>query len=327
MSAISTQNAWRMHSQHSVESIKQLASGTKLTATGFNSSTYIQSSKATNSLRSLEMATRNINDAISMLNSIDSTAQNIQRSIINMQAVAMSESDLLQDNHAGDKGRICDYFQAALEGINDMAAGHSWNGKNFMVGGGENNHTTTELAFSVNVGGSDTTDNFQISLKSFHPHSTVDRDGHFFGSAAAPNIADLNRSAGTDTHVYGDAALYHGSQARFGRPGTGAPYDEGHLHGDNKNAIDNTLIQLDRALDGITAERGRLGSFLSRLTQMAENVSSEILNKRIQKSQIEDTDYASEVAQLSKAEILKQSSTAVLIQLNNKGENLLQLLQ
>jgi flagellin-like hook-associated protein FlgL len=248
------------------------------------------------------------------------TASNIQNSLIDMRTVAMSESDLLQNTYWGDKGKICDYFQQVEEGIIDMVNGHSWNGQNFMTGGGENNHTTTTLNFSFNAGGSDTSDNIQIELKSFHPHSAIDRDGQFHGNPAAPNLPDLNKTAGTDTHVYGDAALYHG------HPLTGAPYKEGHLHGDNRDAIDHTIIQLDRAISGLTAERARLGGFLSRLSHMADNVTNEILNSRVRKSQIEDTDVASQVAEFSKREILKQTSIAMLTQINRKGSELLELL-
>ena len=44
-----------------------------------------------------------------------------------------------------------------------MVDGHSWNGQNFMIGGGENNHTTTTLNFSFNAGGSDTSDTFKLN--------------------------------------------------------------------------------------------------------------------------------------------------------------------
>ena len=243
-----------------------------------------------------------------------------------MRTVAMSESDLLQNTYWGDKGKICDYFQQAEEGIIDMVNGHLWNGQNFMTGGGENNHTTTTLNFAFNAGGADTSDTVQIELKSFHPHSAIDRDGLFWGDPDTPNLPDLNKSAGTDTHVYGDAALFHGSQGRYGRPNTGAPYKEGHLHGDNRDAIDHTIIQLDRAIDGLTAERARLGGFLSRLSHMADNVSGEILNTRVRKSQIEDTDVASQIAEFSKRQILKQTSMAMLTQINRKGSDLLELL-
>lgn len=320
IAAISTQNALRMHNLRSMESMEQLSTGKKLAVSRSNSSVHVQSSKNTAALRSLEMASRSINNAISLINSIDVTASNIQNSLIDMRTVAMSESDLLLNTYWGDKGKICDYFQQVEEGIIDMANGHSWNGQNFMIGGGENNHTTTTLSFAFNAGGADTSDTVQIELKSFHPHSAIDRDGQFWGNPAAPNFPDLNKSAGTDTHVYGDAALYHG------HPLTGAPYKEGHLHGDNRDAIDHAIIQLDRAIDGITAERARLGGFLSRLSHMADNVSGEILNSRVRKSQIEDTDVASQIAEFSKREILKQTSMAMLTQINRKGSDLLELL-
>ena len=320
IAAISTHNALRMHSLRSIESMEQLSTGKKLSVSRSNSSVHVQSSSNTAALRSLEMAARSINDAISLFNSIDVTASNIQNSLIDMRTVAMSESDLLQNTYWGDKGKICDYFQQVEEGIIDMVNGHSWNGQNFMTGGGENNHATTTLNFSFNAGGSDTSDNIQIELKSFHPHSAIDRNGQFHGNPAAPNLPDLNKTAGTDTHVYGDAALYHG------HPLTGAPYKEGHLHGDNRNAIDHTIIQLDRAISGLTAERARLGSFLSRLSHMADNVTDEILNARVHKSQIEDTDVARQVAEFSKREILKQTSMAMLAQINRQGSELIELL-
>ena len=318
--AIATQNMWRMHNAQSSAAMTQIATGSRLSVPGTNSSEYIQASKNTAELRSLEMATRNINDAISLINTIDRTANNIQNGLMEMRAVAVSESDLLQDNYGGDKGRICDFLQETLEGIRDLASNHSWNGTNFMIGGGQNDHTTTALDFSVNVGGADTGDNFQMTFKSFHPHSTVDRNGSFFGNPAAPNLPDLNKSAGTDTHVYGDAALYHGDRA-------GRPYTEGHLHGDNRNAISHTIIQLDRAIEGITAERARLSSYLNRLNRMAENTISEVLHVKNRKSQIEDANFALQVAEFSKREILTQTSMAMLAQINQRGASLLQLLQ
>ena len=326
IAAVSTHNALRMHNLRSIEAMEQLSTGKRPSTSRSNSSVHVQSSTNTAALRSLEMAARNINDAISLFNSIDVTASNIQNSLIDMKTVAMSESDLLQNTYFGDKGKICDYFQQAEEGIIDMVNGHTWNGQNFMIGGGENNHTTTTLNFSFNAGGTDASDTIEIELKSFHPHSAIDRNGNFWGNPAAPNLPDLNKSAGTDTHVYGDAALYHGSQGRHGFPDTGAPYKEGHLHGDNRDAIDHTIIQLDRAISGLTAERARLGGFISRLSHMADNVTNEILNTRVRKSQIEDTDVASQIAEFSKREILKQTSMAMLTQINRKGSELLELL-
>ena len=324
MSAVTSYNSWRIHSQQSVDSMRQISTGKKLSVEGLNSSTYIQASNATNSMRSLVIGTRNVNSAIALIGSIDSTASNIQKSLIDMRTVAMTESDLLLDNHAGDKGRICDYFQQAEEGIIDMANSHSWNGQNFMIGGGENDETTTLLNFFVNAGGSDASDTLQMTFKSFHPHSALDTTRgagwSFWGNPAAPNLPDLNKTAGTDTHAYGDAAMYHANLA-------GDPYKEGHLHGDNQLGIDHTIIQLDRAINGVTTERARLGAYLSRLNQMADNIAAETLSAKRTNSEKWDANYAKTVSAFSKNEILKNSSMAILAQANQRESGLLQLLQ
>ena len=59
---------------------------------------------------------------------------------------------------------------------------------------------------------------------------------------------------------------------------------------------------------------------------MADNVTNEILNSRVRKSQIEDIDVASQIAEFSKREILKQTSMAMLTQINRRGSELLELL-
>jgi len=320
MSAITSYNSWQLHSQHSIESMERLSTGKRVQPSNSNSSTYVQATTATNALRSLEMAARNINDAIGLVNSIDATASNIQKSLIQMKTVATSESDVLIDQHAGDKGRICDFIQQAEEAIIDMASNHSWNGQNFMIGGGENDHTTTLLNFVVNAGGSDATDNFQMNLKSFHPHSAIDRTpaNGLYGDAADPNLPVLNKTAGTDTHAYGDAAMYIGTPNVF---------QEGHLHADTTGAVDHTILQLDRAIEGVTTERARLGAYLNRLNKMADNIQDEVLSSRKTKGQIVDTDYAYTAANFSKTEILKNSAMAILAQANHRGSRLLELLQ
>ena len=93
--AIATQNMWRMHNAQSTAAMTQIATGSRLSVSGTNSSEYIQASKNTAELRSLEMATRNINDAISLINTIDTTAANIQNGLIDMRAVAVSELSLI----------------------------------------------------------------------------------------------------------------------------------------------------------------------------------------------------------------------------------------
>jgi flagellin-like hook-associated protein FlgL len=266
------------------------------------------------------MATRNVNDAIGLVNSIDTAAQNIQNSLIRMKTVSMSESDLLVNLYGGDKGRICDFLQQTEEAIIAIAVGHSWNGLNYMIGGGENDHTTTVYTFDAWAGGSGATGNLQMTFKSWHPHSAIDRTmAHgIYGDPADPDIPVLNATAGTDTHAYGDAAMYRGNPNVFA---------EGHLHGDTQEAIDHTIIQLDRAIAGVTNERARLGAYMKRLSKIADNVQGGALSAQRTESQVVDADYAHAAAEFSKNEILKKSSMAIIAQANRRGSKLLELLR
>ena len=138
----------------------------------------------------------------------------------------------------------------------------------------------------------------------------------FYGNPNAPDLPILNASAGTDTHAYGDAALYtrfHGS--------------EGGWHTDNMSVSQHSLIQMDRAIDGITRERARIGAYITRLNQASEASLDSVVAAKSQHSQVTDTNYAKEVTELSKSQILAQTATAILTQASKNKDSLLALLQ
>jgi flagellin len=312
-------NALKSHNLNSAQHVKQLVTGERLSSNPLNQSSYIKAGVATSALRSAEVAMLNINTATSLVQSIDSSAKLIQDKLMGMRDLAMTAQATLGDGFVGgvvgDKGQICLAMRQAQDSITDTVNRFNWNGMNFMLGGGQNNHTTTARAFNINVGGSGVADNIQMSFKSFHPMSAVDTNGSFFGNAAAPNLPNLNKSAGTDTHAYGDAAMYSGISV--GR----------YLHVDNFGAVSHTLVQLDRAIDGVSTERMRLAGYLERLSSVADLKQSEIINAQKTKSLIVDADYARQVAGFSKTQILKQTATAMLAQVNRRGSAILELLE
>lgn len=346
INAAVSHNSMRLQNQSSLESMNRLSTGNRITSGSTNAASYTRSGTAIDALRTSIIAAQSINQATALINSVDTSAALIESQLQNMLEQTMRVSDTLIDFYAGDKGIICDYLQQASESIIDIANNHNFGGKNFMVGGNawpawqselrqdgtqiffgrvntQPDETTTALNFNLLSGGGDS---FTFTLKSFHPYSTVSVNrpyslaGRFYGSVAAPNIPVLNKTAGTDTHAYGDAALYHGD-------GAGNPYVEGHLHTDTKAAAGHTILQLNLAIEGITRERSRLGSIRSRLIQMADANQNTALHATNTKSLITDAEFASNVAQLSKSQILTQTTTAMLAQANLEGSRLLELLR
>ena len=327
-------NALRIHNTQSLSSMNQLATGIKSQNLASN---YVQSANATTSVRSLAMGVQNTNQAIALIQSIDTTASRISNQLLEIKDRAMLVQDTIESNYANDAGILCDFVEFAMESIIEMVNNHSFSGRNFMIGGGENSSTTTALPYTVNTtGNSSTGGSIQMTLKSFHPYSTWSMNAPFYGDPDNPDTPDLNAAAGTDTHAYGNASLYGGSLARFNagqllRPDGSLLYPsamrEANWHTDTFDGTTHTLIQADRAIAGITAERARLGGYLSQLTRTAETSLDSLEEAKRLKSQIVDTDYAKEVAQLSRSQILAQSATAMVAQANTNGKSLLTLLQ
>ena len=92
------------------------------------------------------------------------------------------------------------------------------------------------------------------------------------------------------------------------------------------NAARSAVTSLDAAIDEINRERSYVGSEQNKLQFTMSNLTSTINSIETARSNIEDVDYALEMSELSKNQILVQSSTAMLAQANMVSQNVLQLL-
>jgi flagellin len=85
---------------------------------------------------------------------------------------------------------------------------------------------------------------------------------------------------------------------------------------------------VNEALDQITSLSGRLGGFQKETLQTNQaTLTSTVTALTNSQSTIQDADFAAETANLTRAQILVQSGTAVLKIANKNPENVLTLLQ
>lgn len=81
------------------------------------------------------------------------------------------------------------------------------------------------------------------------------------------------------------------------------------------------------ALKNVNATRASLGASQSRLQSVVNNLSNNVTNLSDARSRIEDADFSTETANLAKAQILSQASTAMLAQANQSQQGVLSLLR
>lgn len=89
---------------------------------------------------------------------------------------------------------------------------------------------------------------------------------------------------------------------------------------------DAAIDALDTAITTIDSARSGLGSFQNRLESALDNIASTSSNLSAARSRIEDADYAVEVSNMTRAQILQQAGTSVLAQANQVPQSVLSLL-
>ena len=87
------------------------------------------------------------------------------------------------------------------------------------------------------------------------------------------------------------------------------------------------MSTLDDALNSVDQLRSDLGAIQNRFQSTIANLSNTVTNLSAARSRIEDADYAVEVSNMTRAQILQQAGTSVLAQANQVPQGVLSLLR
>lgn len=90
---------------------------------------------------------------------------------------------------------------------------------------------------------------------------------------------------------------------------------------------DDALATLDSAINKVDEARSKLGAVQNRFESTINNLNNTVTNLSASRSRILDADYATEVSNMSKGQILQQAGTSVLAQANQVPQSVLSLLR
>ena len=91
--------------------------------------------------------------------------------------------------------------------------------------------------------------------------------------------------------------------------------------------VDPVILALDTAISTISAQRATMGAVQSRFDSVIGNLQISVENQSAARSRIMDTDFASETANLSRAQILQQAGNAMVAQANQLPQQVMALLR
>lgn len=271
-------NSSNFKSQRTIASVIQSTNETQIPVRNMNSASYVKAPAELNTINS-DTVSRRVNNVTALIQSVDASAASIENKLTEIQDLAIQD------------GCGCQTIKRAMEAISKVANEYTWNGVNYMAGGGEKDQTTTQLNIKVNDA-DNSEQSLKISFKSFDPMSAVDTDGE--DSPVIPNLPDLNKSDGTDTHAYGDAALYSGSDSK------------NHLHTHTEAMREHAIIQLTRAIDGISSERARLAGYLKKIYMISKASQKRDTDLSQRHDQIQGREQARLIAKFLKENLLSR---------------------
>jgi len=305
------QNAIRINEQQMSVAMERLSTGSRINSAKDDAAGLAISERMSSQISGLNMATRNANDAISMLQTIEGATKEISNMLGRMRELTVQSASGTYTST--DRAALDLEFGALMDEISRIAKNTEWNGDGVLQGTLSQNYSSddTALAKTIQIG-TDSGQTMALSIKTWVP-TVASADTDNIGSFG--NGDGANSAYGATTALFGDAdsASDLTNQVRL-----------------NITSVANTvdaLQEIDNAINGAAAERAKYGAYMSRLQHASDNLQNVSTNTAASRSQIADADYAAETTELARTQIISQASTAMLAQANQVKQTVLSLLK
>lgn len=155
------------------------------------------------------------------------------------------------------------------------------------------------------------------------PASDGYRDGELDGLTL-----QVDSGTGGSFQIGPDNTAVHRFEVNIGdMRATGAQLNLSGISVSTLESARSIISTIDLAIDTVSGQRGDLGAIQNRMGFTIRSLENAIENLQASESSIRDADIAEEVSKFTRAQILVQSSTALLAQANAVPQNALTLLQ
>jgi len=291
--------------------MERLSSGKRINSAKDDAAGGAVAAKLRADISSISQAVRNTNDGISLINTYDGAAQEIESVLIRMRQLATQAKTGTYETQ--DMALAAKEYDQLKSEIRRIAQVTTFN--RLVVGNGSAASTGATQDFSIYVGAdpSRSGNNITFTAGSLDLNNATSAAGNFTvfaggvtGRATAGGLGTIEATTATATSN-----------------NTSGEYGDGTVAGNATVA----LQQIDKALNSLASKRATAGALINRLEHTVSNLLN--VNQRLQEavSGIEDADYAAESANLARGMVLAQAGTAMLAQANQQPQYILQLLK
>jgi flagellin len=277
-----TKNERAMH-----QAMERLSTGQRINNAGDDAAGLAISSRMTSQLNGLNMAVRNANDAISMVQTADGALVEVTNMLQRMRELGVQA--MTGSNSATDRDALHTELTALIAAVEDVASDTQWNGTNLLDG------TAGSTDFQVGANASQT-----INV----------------------TFADINTANGDAS-----SGLFENLDATSLGDDTDATHSIAGISFDTVALATDAMTMIDQAITNVNTHRATLGATINRLEYAADNLANVSQNTSASRSRVLDADYASETTELARTQIIQQAATAMLSQANQQAQSVLALLK
>jgi flagellin len=289
-----TANALTKNERAMSQAMERLSTGQRINNAGDDAAGLAISSRMTSQVNGLNMAVRNANDAISMVQTADGAAVEVSNMLQRMRELAVQAAS--ETTSATDRDALDVEFEALTAEIERIADNTQWNGTTLLDG---TIGTNGAVAFQIGANASQTVTVTFADFETAHA-SMVSTGGLFEGL----DHATVNSgTTGNNSHDLASRDV------------------------DTTSNAGTAITQIDFALTHLNTHRAALGAAINRLEYAADNLANVSQNTSASRSRVLDADYASETTELARTQIIQQAATAMLSQANQQAQSVLALLK
>ncbi|AWI36302.1 flagellin [Bacillus safensis FO-36b] len=305
IAALNTLNRLSANNGASQKNMEKLSSGLKINRAGDDAAGLAISEKMRGQIRGLEMASKNAQDGISLIQTAEGALTETHSILQRVRELVVQAGNTGTQDKTTDLQSIQDEIKALQEEVDGISNRTEFNGKKLLDGtfkapadpaapaAGEQS-----LVFQI---GANATQQISVNIEKMStdalgvkdPADTTGRTILANQSVKDIDVTKFADNAATATDV----------------------------------GFDTQLKIVDAAINQVSAQRGKLGAVQNRLEHTINNLGASSENLTAAESRIRDVDMAKEMSEFTKNNILSQASQAMLAQANQQPQNVLQLLR
>jgi flagellin len=289
MSLVINTNVASLNAQRSLASsgtelktaMERLSSGRQINSAADDAAGFAIAERMTAQIRGLNMATKNANDGLSMIATVENATNDVTDMLHRIRELAVQAAN--DTNSSTDRQYLQKEVDSLMNEINRVASQTEYNGAQVLDG----TRTSQKIQVGTDSGQSITfsvaaidTDTLGLTNDSFTDATTIDD----ISSETAATSATLASGEKISVLTASDAS--------------------------------NALTKVSAAIETVAGDRAGLGAVSNRLEYTVSNLMNVAEYTTAARSRIEDADFAAESARLAKAQVLQQTGTAMLAQAN-----------